>query len=297
MMDTVKVILNGFGGTIGEQAKVALVEQALSTVGLEHQIETTKHAGHAIELAYQATQEGWPLIVAAGGDGTINEVLNGMMQAAEDEQVLTLGIIPMGTANDLADVLELPRDVTAACKRLAMGNTRLIDVIVVNDRYFVNNSGVGLEPVISLEHEQMRRVKGNLRYILAALKGLIKAKPWHMHLEWDDGTYEGPTVLVSIGNSPRTGGEFYMTPHALMDDGLLDFVYAAGMSRWQLLKLLPKTFTGKHIHHPLVHYRQTTSLSITATPPTPIQADGEVIDRNAASANYRIIPKKLKVIV
>jgi diacylglycerol kinase (ATP) len=297
MGDTIEVILSTYGGTLGKQAKIALVEQAMSTVGLEYHLQTTQYAGHAIELARQATQEKRPIIVAAGGDGTINEVLNGIMPAVAEEQHITLGIIPLGTANDLADVLGLPRDVTAACQRIAAGATRLIDVALVNGRYFVNNSGVGLEPVISLEHEQMRRVKGNLRYILAALKGIIKAKPWRMRLAWDDGDYEGPIILVSIGNSPRTGGAFYMTPKALLDDGLLDFVYAVGMSRWQLLRLLPKTFTGQHINHPLVHYVQTTSLSITASPSTPIQADGEVIDRAALEITYRILPKKLRVII
>jgi diacylglycerol kinase (ATP) len=143
----------------------------------------------------------------------------------------------------------------------------------------------------------MRRLKGNLRYIAAALKSIINAKPWSMRLDWGSGIYEGPITLVSVGNSPRTGGSFYMTPRAVLDDGMLDFVYAWGMSRWQILWLLPQTFTGKHIHHPLTAYLRTKSLSITASPPTPIQADGEVIDKAAIEINYRIIPKKLRVIV
>ena len=297
MGDTVEVIVNTYGGTLSKQAKITLIEQALLKAGLNYHLHPTQYGGHAIELARQVTREGRTMIVAAGGDGTINEVINGIIPALEAEQVVTLGIIPMGTANDLADVLGLPRDVTTACQLLAAGKTRLLDVVQVNGRYFVNNSGVGLEPVISIEHEHMRRVKGNLRYILAALKGIGKAKPWHMRLEWDDGTYEGPIILVSVGNSPRTGGAFYMTPKALLDDGLLDFVYAVGMSRWQLLRLLPKTFTGQHIHHPSVHYLQTTSLTITASPATPIQADGEVIDRAATLVNYHILPKRLNIIV
>ena len=176
------------------------------------------------------------------------------MLAAADNQAATLGIIPLGTANDLADVLQLPRDAAAAGQRIAAGNSRVIDVGLVNDHFFANNSAVGLEPVVTINHEQMRRVKGNLRYLLAALKSIVEAKPWQMRLVWDDGAYEGPVTLVSVGNSPRTGGLFYMTPHAVLDDGLLDFVFAVGLTRWQLLTLLPKTLKGSHIDHPQVCY-------------------------------------------
>jgi len=293
----IKVILNAYGGRLDAQAKIAVVEQALQTAGLDYHLELTQYAGHAIELARQAIGEGWPIIVAAGGDGTIHEVVNGLMQAAEKDQTATLGIIPMGTANDLADVLQLPRDATAACQRIAAGNSRVIDVGTVNGQYFTNNSALGLEPVVTINHEQMRRVKGNLRYLLAALKSIIQAKPWHMRLVWDDGTYEGSVTLVSVGNSNRTGGLFYMTPHAVLDDGLLDIVYALGLTRWQLLKLLPKTLNGDHIHHPMVRYLRSKSISITASPTTPIQADGEVIDRTATEVNYSIIANKLRIIV
>ena len=214
-----------------------------------------------------------------------------------ENQAGTLGIIPLGTANDLADVLQLPRDAAAACQRIAAGNTRLIDIGTVNDHFFANNSAVGLEPVVTINHEQIRRVKGNLRYLLAALKSIIQAKPWQMRLAWDSGTYEGPVMLVSVGNSHRTGGLFYMTPQAVLDDGLLDFVYAVGLTRWQLLTLLPKTFKGTHINHPLVTYLKTRTLSITSSPSTPIQADGEVIDRRALEISYSILPNRLRIVV
>ena len=297
MANKVKVILNAFGGRLGEQAKITLVEQAVQSAGLECHLELTQYAGHATKLTQQAIMDGWPIIVAAGGDGTIHEVINGFMLAAEENYAATLGIIPLGTANDLADVLQLPRDTAAACQRIAAGNTRVIDIGTVNGRFFANNSAVGLEPVVTINHEQMRRLKGNLRYMLAALKSIVEAKPWQMRLIWDDGTYEGPVTLVSVGNSHRTGGLFYMTPRAVLDDGLLDFVFAVGLTRWQLLTLLPKTLKGTHIDHPLVTYLQTSSLAITSSPCTPIQADGEVIDRGASKISYSILPNRLRIIV
>ena len=296
MGNKVIVILNAFGGRLGEQEKVTLVEQAMQAAGLEYHLELTQYAGHATELAQQAIVDGWPIIVAAGGDGTIHEVIDGFMLAAEENQTATLGIIPLGTANDLAYGLQLPFDAAGACQRIAAGNTRLIDIGTVNDHFFDNNSAVGLEPVVTINHEQMRRVKGNLRYILAALKSVIQAKPWQMRLIWDDGTYEGPVTLVSVGNGRRSGG-FFMTPQAEMDDGLLDFIFDVGLTRWQLLTLFPKTFKGTHVNYPLVRYLQTRSLSITASPSTPLHTDGEIIDRQALKINYSILPNKLRIIV
>lgn len=297
MANNIKVVLNTQGGRLAGQAKIAVIERAMREAGLDYDLVPTERPAQGLEQARQAALDGWPIIVAAGGDGSINAVVNGLLQAAGEDQAGTLGIIPLGTANDLASGLALPLDITAACRRIAAGNTRLIDVGIVNGHYFANNSAVGLEPVVTIAHDQMRRIKGNLRYIVAALKSIINAKSWEMRLDWGNGIYEGPITLVSVGNSPRTGGSFYMTPRAVLDDGLLDFVYAMGMSRWQMLRLLPQTFSGKHIHHPLVAYLQTTSLCITASPPTPIQADGEIIDKAAVEINYRIIPRKLRVIV
>jgi diacylglycerol kinase family enzyme len=118
-----------------------------------------------------------------------------------------------------------------------------------------------------------------------------------MRLVWDDGAYEGPVTLVSVGNGRRTGGLFYMTPQAEPDDGLLDFVFAGNLNRWQILTFLPKTLKGTHIGHPLVTCHQTRSLAITSSQPTPIHADGEVIEREALEVNYSILPKKLRVII
>ncbi len=293
----VKVILNPCSGDLPEQIKVARVEQALRQVGLDYHLEITGRQGHGIELARQAALEGWPIVVAAGGDGTVNEIANGLMQAAGEAEATILGIIPLGTGNDLATMLQLPDDIAIACRRLATGQTRRMDVGQVNDRYFVNNSSVGLEPVITIAYEKLRWFRGRSRYILATLQSIMSAKSWLMRLTWDDNLYDGPVILVSVGNSCRTGGNFYMTPHAVVDDGLLDFVYAGNLSRLEILRLLPQTFKGTHLRHPQVVCHKTTALSITAFSPTPIQADGEIIAERATEIIYRIFPGKLRVIV
>lgn len=295
-----RIILNASGGRLGAQEKVAAVEQAMRAAGLDYPLILTEHPGHATELARQAVADGCTTIIAAGGDGTINEVVNGLFQAVAGNDTadipVALGILPLGSANDLAAALNLPGDLTEACRVVARGHTRPIDVGCVNGHYFVNNSAVGLEPVVTIAQHQMRWIKGTARYVVAALKTIIAAKQWHMRVEWDTGMIEDPLVLVSVGNGIRTGGTFYFTPRSKLDDGEFDFVYALAMPRLKMFALLPKTFNGKHIGHPKVGYFKSRSVRVTATPPTPIQADGEVIETAATEILFEIVPQKLHVI-
>lgn len=297
MVDALKIILNTYGGRLDAKTKRVQIEQGMQSAGLDFDLAPTEYAGHGIELAQQAVEAGYTTIVAAGGDGTINAVVNGIMRAGGTPETCALGILPLGTANDLADTLALSRDIAAACRRLASGSSRLIDLGCVNGRYFANNSAVGLEPVVTITQHEMRWIKGPVRYVVAALKCIITSRPWNARLEWDTGAFEGPVVMVSVGNGARTGGAFYITPNARVDDGQLDFVYGMAMSRPQLLWLLPQTFTGRHIGHRMVACIRTKTLHITVDPPTPIQADGEVIDTGATEITYKILPGRLRVIV
>ncbi len=298
MTGQLKVILSTYGGGLGKQSKIDRAERALQAVGLEYDLELTEYAGHGVELARRAGLAGWPVVVAAGGDGTVNEVANGLIEAAGDGEAGILGVLPLGTGNDFADEgLKIPRHLVAAAQHLALGKTWLIDVGRVNGHYFVNNSAVGLEAVVTVAHNRLRLIKGNLRYIVAALQSLATTKPWPMRLNWPEGQDEGPTTLVSIGNNHRTGGSFYLTPQARLDDGLLDFLYGCHLSRWQLLRLLPQALKGEHLDHPQVAYHRTTELTITTDRPTPIQADGEIIDQEATKIHYQVIPAKLRVII
>ncbi len=287
----VKLIFNPLSG-----ADVSQIERALTQANLDCQVEVTRYSKHAIELAEYATKAGYELIIAAGGDGLMNEVVNGILRA-EVEPLPKVGLIPLGTANDLADALKIPHDLVAVAQRIAAGKTRLLDVCEVNGHYFVNNSGVGLEAAITYLNDKIRWVKGRARYLAAAVQGVWQFKPWEMRLDWPGGSYEGPITLVSIGNSARTGGGFYLTPQAEPDDGLLDFVFGTWLSWGQVVLMLPQTLYGGHIHHSLVIYKQTTSLKITVANGTVLHADGEILAENATEINYRIIPQKLAVIV
>ena len=295
-MSTAKVILNPYAGRWKAQESMPQVEAALDRAGMAYDLVVTQRVDEGIDLAAEAARAGFDPVLAVGGDSTCSEVINGLVAAAGEAPTTPMGIIPLGTANDLAFGLGIPSDVEAAVEAIARRQTRLIDVGRVNGRHFGNNSAVGLEPMVTLENERLVRVKGIIRYLLAALICIMRRPRWTMSLEWDDGRHEGPVLLVSVGNTRRTGGIFFMTPEAELDDGLLDFVFAPTMSRLKTLRLLPMTFDGSHTRRPEVSYLRATRLHITSQPGTPIQADGEVFDRDADDILYEIIPHKLTII-
>lgn len=295
-MTTAKIIVNPYAGRWKAKAAIPEIERACREIGLEYELVVTEGPGHGIALAREAALAGFSPIVSAGGDGSINEVLNGLMHAAGDGVAGPLGIIPLGSADDFADMLGLEKKVAGACRVIQAGHVRTVDVGLVNGRYFDNNSAVGLEPMVTITQAAMKRLKGTPRYVVAALKAILRHRPWRMRLAWDDGRYEGPVTLVSVGNTRRTGGVFWMTPRAELDDGLLDFVFAGDLGRFKLLRLLPTTFNGSHIEHPEVSYARMTRLTIECDPPTPIQTDGEVFETAATHVEYTILPGRLRVI-
>ena len=230
----VKIILNPYANRWGAKEKVGAVEAAFQAAGIKYVMTVTDKPLVGTEIARTAVLSGgYDAVVAAGGDGTISEVVNGLIQANPDEPTVPFGIVPIGSANDFSKMVGLPGDIDSAVGVIAAGHTCQIDVgqIQLPDRihYFNNNSAVAMEPMITLEHIKIQRISGELRYYVALLKGIIKMKAWQMRLTWDDGSYEGPTYLLSLCNSPRTGG-FMMAPGALVDDGRVDITFGGPLA-------------------------------------------------------------------
>ena len=291
----IKVILNPYANRWRAGSRLAEVQAAFAAAGLTPDIVQTKKPVEAISLAETAVSEGYDAVVAAGGDGTLSEVANGLLRAAGDGPTVPFGILPIGTANDFSDMVGLPRDLTQAVQIIARGQTRQIDAGRINDHFFINNCAVAMEPMITLENIRMKRLSGELRYVVALLKGLIKLKAWNMQVRWDDGGHDGPAYLLSVCNGPRTGG-FYMAPDAVVDDGLFDFVFAPMVPKLTVIAILIRLFRKTHIFHPQVVYGRATHISITSSPGTPIHADGEIIAEAATQIEYQILPGKLTLL-
>jgi diacylglycerol kinase (ATP) len=290
-----KVILNPYAGRWEALKRKAEAETALKNAGIEYELVVTERPLHGIALAEQAVREGFSPIISAGGDGSNGEVINGLLRAQPEGTLGPLGILPFGTANDLVVNLGLPKDIQEAANCIANGNIRCIDLGKVNDWVFANNSAVGLEPVVTLYNIRMVRLRGIIRYLIAALRAINQKPEWKMKLIWDDGDYDGPVSLVSVGNCPLTGGVFRMAPAADPADGRLTFIYGYAPSRSRMLRLLPKTMSGEHVNDPAIHQHHTQKLSIHAYSPSPLQVDGEIRAEAADDFTYECLPGRLNI--
>ena len=297
---TAKVILNPYADRWKAGKRKVEVENALNYAGVDYEITLTEMPKHGIKLAQQAVKEGYNPIIAAGGDGTFNEVLNGIVTENGNDGSIIFGVLPLGSVNDLIVNLGLPRDVAASVGVIAQGNIEMMDLCKVNDYYFDNNSAVGLEAHITLIQQRIKRLSGSLRYVTAALMGILENTKWEMHLEWKGGEYIGPVTLVTVGNTPLTGGVFYMTPHANPFDGLLTFVYGFMPTRRKILSLLPRTMKpdeGSYVEHPSIHEVTSPWLRVRSVQPTPAHADGEIISKEIHDLEYQVIPNCLPILM
>ena len=297
---TAKVILNPYSNRWNSKARWPEAEAALKAAGVDFALEVSERKGHIIELAKKAVLDGFSPIIAAGGDGTIGEAANGLMQAAGQtkEAVGPLGIMPTGSANDAVYSLGLPTDLNEAAKVIASGKTKLMDLGVLNGKYFINNSAAGLEPYVTIKHEKIHWIKGIARYLVAAVQGIMDKPEWHAEVTWDGGEYKGMLSLITIGNGRRTGG-FFMTPHADMFDGKLTLAYGYRASRLGLFQALPRAFkegAGSYVEMEGMVEVNATKISVKLNKPSPAHTDGELFPEWVQNFEYEILPQKLKIL-
>jgi len=288
-----RVVLNPYSARWKARERWPEAALALKEAGIQFEMVEMEGPGDGILKAEEAVRSGYSPVIVAGGDGAIGEVVNGLYRQNPDGILGPLGILPMGTANDLAVNLGLPLDLNLAAKTIAAGKTRRIDLGKANELVFDNNSAVGLEPVVTLYNIRMVRLKGVVRYLVAALRAIWQGPSWNATIRWDDGEYKGPVTLVSVGNCAITGGLFRMAPAAEPDDGKLTFVHAYARSRLKMLTLLPRTITGTFVDDPAVHQYHTTRLTIEFDTDSPIQLDGEIRSEALRKVEYSVLPGKL----
>jgi diacylglycerol kinase (ATP) len=300
---TAIVVLNPYSNRWNAQARWPEAEAALKAVGVDFEVVVSQRKGAVVALAEEAARAGFSPVIAAGGDGTIGETVNGMIGAVADSlenPVGPLGIMPLGSANDLVDSLGIPKDLMAAAKVIAKGRTDLIDIGKCNDRYFVNNSAAGLEPYVTTKQEKITWIKGVPRYLVAAIQGIMDKPEWKAKISWEGGSYEGPLSLISIGNGPRTGGIFFMSPHADLRDGKLTFAYGHRGTRLGLFQALPRAMKpdrGSFVEMDGMYEVHATRLSIELDKPSPAHTDGELFPEWLQSLKYEIFPRRLKIIL
>ena len=280
------VIVNPVSGRgAGEQA-IPRVEAALRAAGLDHVLVRTERPWHAAELAQQASGDGFDVVVAVGGDGTANEVLNGLMQAKSARgRCAVMGVISVGRGNDFAFGVGVPRELDAACRVLASEHVRLIDVgravggDVPQGRYFGNGVGIGFDTVVGFEAQKLKHLHGFAAYLVGALKTIfLYFRAPLLQIELDGRKMTQRSLLVSIMNGRRMGGGFFMAPNGRPDDGLLDLCIAGQLSRWAVLGLMPRFMKGTQGSHPAITMERAQRVAVVAVDGSlPAHADGETL--------------------
>jgi len=293
-----KVILNPYSNRWGASKQAPEMLRILEKLGYDFDFVQMEGPGHGIELARDAVAAGFDPIVAAGGDGTISEIVNGMI-GDKDASRATLGVIPLGSANDYAYQLGIPSDdLAAACKLLmTAAHVRRLDMGRVDGRAFMNDFTMGLGAQVNIEAAKIKRLRGNAIYVVGAIKAILKGAWPRVSLAWDGGEMAKKRILlVYVGIGYRTGGVYFLTPAAQQDDGLLDFAVADARSRLGVFRLLPKTFKGTHVDAPGVFMGRCTELHIKSDDPVPVLVDGEIIATDARELHLRILPGAIQVI-
>lgn len=299
------VILNPAAGK-GRAAERSLeLEADLKARGLDFQVRLTTAPGDAIAMARGAGAEGWEVVVAAGGDGTVNEVLNGLARAKREEgRSPALAVLPVGRGNDFCYGAGVPGGLAAAAAAIAAGARRPLDIGLVaggdypEGRYFGNGIGVGFDTIVGLAAARMSWARGAAGYAVGALATFIAfPKPPRIRMTWGEKSYEGPSAQISLMNGRRMGGLFFMAPQARVDDGLLDLCMAQALNRREMIDLLGRYTKGSQAAHPKVGVDRARSFRIEAPAGGLVcHADGETICVDGRELRVECLPGYLEIV-
>jgi diacylglycerol kinase (ATP) len=266
----------------------------------------TDYPGHAMKLAAAAAEAGYETVVALGGDGTVHEVVNGLMQV-EAARRPRLGVIPLGSGNDFAGGVGIPPDPLTALRRIFKRfHSKPIDAGSLRDasgrvEYWCNVAGIGFDAAINIQSRKIPWLHGFWMYLAATLRTiLLQYERPMLHIDIDGKKRADRFLMLTLGNGTREGGGFQTTPDARMDDGKLDYLLVDSISRLRMLRLIPEVMRGTHGAFPEVHLGRFRKLRLRSDMALPIQADGEMFAPYAADVRdveVRIVPGALQVIV
>lgn len=288
------VLLNPAAGRGAAARAARAIRSVLEAEGAHYQIVETEGPGHAVERARRAAGEGWTAVVAAGGDGTVHEVANGLLAAADGAPTVPMGIVPVGSGNDFARLAGIPTDPAAATRHLLGAAPRRVDAGRVDGRFFTNGVGIGLDARVGIEAAKVRRLRGIAIYLWALARVLPGFRPPRMRVELDGETVaDGPLTLVTAANGGRHGGGFWICPDARIDDGVLDVAVAEAMGPAGILAFLPRVMRGTHVGRPEVRILRGRRLRVTSPDPLPVHADGEVVSEGAHALDVELLPGRL----
>ena len=305
MSSKLLVILNPWAGRGTAGRRRPELEATLRQYGAEYAILTTHARGGAVELAWQGIERGYDRIIAVGGDGTINEVVNGIKQAeARLGNRVQLGIIPLGTGSDFIKVLDgfEANDIVGGVRRSVGNRTRTIDLGCVHvdeeePRYFINALGMGFDAQAAAESLKLTRLKGLAVYLVAIIRALANYKAHPMTVEYDGSRIHRRLLFASIANGRCQGGGFWLTPEAQIDDGLLDLCLVDNMRLDQIIRNIPRVMEGTHGSLKQVTMARARTITASCPATMPVATDGEVVSTAARQVTVETFPDAIEVLV
>ncbi len=303
MPPKVKIILNPMAD-MGNAWKVANDLRPMITEYGNADWSGTVYPTHATELAKQAAEQGYERIVAMGGDGTVHEVVNGIMHLPEGRRP-DLGVVPVGSGNDFAHAIGVPLESDRALACALAGTPSAIDLGLMTDEhghkeYFDNTLGIGFDAVVTIRSHRLPVVRGFLMYLTAVIQTIIlNHDPALMQIQTEDRQWEQSNLMLTMCNGPREGGGFLVAPDAKLDDGLLHYAMIRKVSRPMMFRLVPEVMRGTHGRFKPVLLGSCTRMSVKADRPLYIHADGEILTSfgsNLRQLSFELLPGALKVV-
>ena len=264
----------------------------------------TVYPTHAIELARQAGEEGFDVVVAMGGDGTAHEVVNGLMQIPAERRP-KLAIIPLGSGNDYAASLGMPADPAGAIDVIRAGYSKTVDLFQINDEegrveYVDNTANIGFGGSVTIYSHTIPVIRGFMMYLIAVLQTIFSNYTiMNVEIKTDETEWQDEVLMIALNNGPREGGGFVTGPAALNDDGILNFCIAKKVSRLMMLRLLPEFMKGSQERFKPVYMGTFTQMEIKSDKPLVLHTDGEVyagFSHDVHQLKVELLPGALEVI-
>ena len=286
-----RLILNPAAGTDQALGNAEMLNERLAARFGPIEIVLSLAPGDAEAAARRAVEDGCGMLFVGGGDGTLNEAVNGVASIQDGLAGVTFGLLPLGTGNDFAQALGLPADIEAALEILARTDAVSVDVGRVNGRCFINVSGGGfIAEVSEAVTPQLKSIAGRLAYLLGGAQALLDFEPARMTLHAAPGgeRIEGTVYAFAACNSRMIGGGRLIAPHAVIDDGLLDFCVIEAMPTLEFVALLRRVAEGGHVEDERVRYLRAARATLAFDRPLLVNTDGEVLE--ARRCDYDILP-------
>ena len=292
--NSIVAILNPAAGGGKSLGLLPKINAELKRLGRPYHIYVTKAPGEAMEAARRFSTDGAPLILSIGGDGTLNEVVNGILESGRR---VPFGLISAGHGGDFARTAKTEKDVATAVRRACSGETRAIDAgrVTFDDgatRAFVNIAGLGFDALVAQKAQRTRLPGATLPYIVAAVATLATFKNIKVRVDADGVVTETKAVFVQIANAKFMGGGFMIAPDAEMTDGELHLAVVGDLGKADLLKTLPSVYSGNHVNHPKFSHYPARCIRIETIEPARVQVDGEML--GSAPATFTVEPGALQ---